>query len=288
MEIITGYKGEPHITSQQLRNTYIGIFGQTPRIIKGVGAELAATIISANEIDIADGMVSCQGCTAEVPRGTTESMVIENGSQGMLRKDLIVVRYTKNAGTAVESMELAVIKGTPVSSNPQRPSHTTGSIAEGDTTVDFPLYDVNIDGISITSVTRIMELVSVPNWINILTGQVATAQTDIRNLQNTDTTMMGFISAVEAKSIRATLYSFGSQTFDSTGAIDVTKNVSNSIPTGYTMIDVHIRSSGTYAAYFYRCEMTDSTHVHIQLFRPTYASVTATIPTVTLICVRNL
>ena len=285
MEIITGYKGEPHVTSQQLRNTYIGIFGQTPRIIKGVGAELAATIISANEVDIADGTVVCQGCTAEVPRGTTESMAIENGSQGMLRTDLIVVRYTKNAGTAVESMELAVIKGTPVSSNPQRPSHTTGSIAEGDTTVDFPLYDVNIDGISITSVTRIMDLVSVPNWINILTGQVNTLQTSATNLETRATNLE---TKTNNMHVRRTQYSFGSLAFDNTGAIERVRDVSDSIPDGYTMIDAHIVRTGSYAAYCYTCEVVDSTRVHIQLFRPTYTSVTATTPEIALLCVKNL
>lgn len=166
MDIITGYRGEPHITSQQKRNTNIGIFGQTTRIIKGVGSELAATIISANEVDIADGMVTCQGCTAEVLYGTTESMMIENGSQGMMRTDLIVARYTKDAGTGVESMELAVIKGTPSATSPATPSHNTGTIAAGDSPVDFPLYKVNIDGISITSVDALVGTVNIPDLIS--------------------------------------------------------------------------------------------------------------------------
>lgn len=165
MDIITGYRAEPHITAQQLRDTYIGIFGQTPRIIKGVGAELAATIISANEIEIADGMVSCQGCTAGIQRGTTESMTIENGEQGMKRIDLIVARYTRNSGTAVESMELAVVKGTSAASNPAVPSYNTGTIADGDSPVDFPLYRVNLDGISITSVDAMVDVVSVPSMV---------------------------------------------------------------------------------------------------------------------------
>ena len=172
MDIITGYRGEPHITSQQLRYTYMGIFGQTTRIIKGVGSELAATIISANEVDIADGMVSCQGCTAEIPRGTTESMAIENGSQGMKRIDLIVARYTRDSGTAVESMELAVIKGTPAASNPAVPTYNTGTIADGDSPVDFPIYKVNIDGISITSVDALVDTVNISDAIGDLADRV--------------------------------------------------------------------------------------------------------------------
>lgn len=172
MEIITGYRAEPHITAQQLRNTYIGIFGQTPRIIKGVGAELAATIISANEIDIADGMVSCQGCTAEIPRGTVESMAIENGEQGKKRIDLIVARYTRDSGTAVENMKLAVIKGTSAASNSAVPSYNTGTIADGDSPVDFPIYRVNIDGISITSVDALVGTVNISDAIGDLADRV--------------------------------------------------------------------------------------------------------------------
>lgn len=160
MNIITGYRGEPHVTSQQLRDTNIGTFGGGAYILD-VGSQMAATVISANEVQIADGLLVAEGCTAEVARGTTESMTIENGSQGMLRTDLIVARYTKASGTAVEDMELAVIKGTPAASNPATPSYNSGTIANGDSPVDFPLYVVNINGISITSVERLADVVSI-------------------------------------------------------------------------------------------------------------------------------
>lgn len=172
MNIITGYRGEPHITSQQKRNTNIGIFGVTPRIIKGVGSELAATIVSANSITIADGMVVCQGCTAEITRGTSENITIENGEQGLRRTDLIVVRYTKNSGTGVEDMQLAVIKGTASATDPAVPAHTTGLIADGDTLVEFPLYRVNISGISITSVERLVNVTSVPDLITGMQNKI--------------------------------------------------------------------------------------------------------------------
>ena len=192
MNIITGYRGEPHITSQQKRNTNIGIFGVTPRIIKGVGSELAATIVSANSITIADGMVVCQGCTAEITRGTSESITIENGEQGMLRTDLIVARYSKNSGTGVEDMQLAVIKGTPAASNPQTPAHTSGTIANGDVLAEFPLYAVNIDGISIDSVTLLMDKTSVVNWINTVLDKIGSVA-----MGTTATTVTGAIKEHE-------------------------------------------------------------------------------------------
>ena len=166
MNIITGYMGEPHITSQQKRNINIGIFDSGAHIIKGVGSELAATVISANEVEIADGMIMCEGCTSEIAHGTTESMTIDNGTQGQLRIDLIVARYNRNTSTGVEDMALIVIKGTPSASDPQSPAYISGTISDGDTTVDFPIYQVNIDGISITSVDALVGTVNIPDLIS--------------------------------------------------------------------------------------------------------------------------
>lgn len=166
MNIITGYVGEPHVTSQQERNTNIAIFGGGVYIANGVGSELEATAVSANLIEIADGLLIVEGCTAEITRGTTESLVIENGSQGMKRTDLIVARYTRNANTGAESMELVVIKGTSAATNPAVPSYNTGTIADGDSPVDFPIYQVNIDGISITSVDALVGTVNIPDLIS--------------------------------------------------------------------------------------------------------------------------
>ena len=172
MNIITGYVGEPHVTSQQERNTNIGIFGSGVHIIGGVNSELEATVVSANLVEISDGMIVCEGCTAEIPRGTNDSLVIENGEQGMKRIDLIVARYTRNANTGAESMELVVIKGTSAATNPAVPSYNTGTIADGDSPVDFPIYQVNIDGISITSVDALVDTVSISDSIGDLADRV--------------------------------------------------------------------------------------------------------------------
>ena len=171
MNIIFGYKADPHITAQQLRDTYVGIFGNDAHVLN-VGSQLAATVISATEVQIADGVMVAQGCTASIENGVTESLVISNGTQGMLRKDLIIAQYTKNSGTGVENMGLAVKTGTPAASNPATPAYTTGSIAEGDTLVEFPLYVVNLDGISITSVERLADVVSIKGDMDSLAQRI--------------------------------------------------------------------------------------------------------------------
>jgi hypothetical protein len=175
MNIIWGYKADPHITAQQLRNTYAGIFGGDTHILD-TGSKLAATVVSATEVQIADGVMIAQGCTASIEHGETESLTIANGSQGMFRKDLIVARYTKTAGTGVENMALAVITGTPASASPAVPSHNTGVIADGDSPIDFPLYVVNLDGISITSVDALVDTISINGAIEDFTERLETAE----------------------------------------------------------------------------------------------------------------
>ena len=178
MNIIWGYKADPHITAQQLRNTYIGIFGEDAHILD-VGSELAATVVSATEIQIADGVMVGQGCTASIEHGMTESLTIANGSQGMQRKDLIVARYSKVASTGVESMTLAVITGTPASSSPADPSYNSGDIADGDSPVDFPLYRVNLNGISITSVERLVDVLSINGKFDDVDARIDGVDTSI-------------------------------------------------------------------------------------------------------------
>lgn len=219
MNIITGYRAEPHITAQQDRNVNMGIFG-TGTYIVNIGSKMAATVVSANEITIADGLLVAEGCTAEIERGTSESLEIANGSQAMLRKDLIVARYTKASGTGVEDMQLAVITGTPAASNPALPSYNTGSIVQGDTLVDFPLYTVNLDGISIESVDRMVEYAGLASKVVVdgLVTQMGTATLNttakkvtnaINELLSSITGAISRIGALETKGagiIRTTSY----------------------------------------------------------------------------------
>lgn len=162
IKIVTGYKGEAHITSQQDRDKHRGIFGNDSYILD-VGSLFAPEVISANEVTIADGTLSLQGCIGSIGYGYTESLAIDNGTQDMFRKDLIVCRYTKAPGTGIEDLALAVIKGTPAASDPEVPTYTSGSIAGGDTTVEMPLFVVNIDGISIESIDRVANVVPCTN-----------------------------------------------------------------------------------------------------------------------------
>ncbi len=153
MDIITGYTGKPHVTSEQDRDINIGIFGSGSYVLP-TGSQLVAEISSNNEIKIRDGVIMHQGCAASIKKNSYDSLTITNGSQGMKRTDLIVARYEINQDTAVESITLKVIQGTPAASDPTVPAHKEGDIQAGDAVVDMPLYHVQIDGLNIKSVDK--------------------------------------------------------------------------------------------------------------------------------------
>lgn len=176
MDIITGYTGTPHITSAQDRAENQGTFG-TGSYILNVGLKMAAEIISATEVRIKDGVLSHQGCLGIIESGMYDALTIENGSQGMKRRDLIVCRYEKNAETNVESLSLVVIRGTATSGTPTDPSYNTGSIQGGDSPVDFPLYRVNINGVSISSITQVAENIKTQMETDTLIGNTAMGTT---------------------------------------------------------------------------------------------------------------
>lgn len=268
MNIITGYRGEAHITADQIRDQNQGCFGDGSYILD-VGSKLAATAISATSVQLADGIISHQGCTASIPYGTTESVTIGNGTQGMQRIDLIVARYTKDAGTGVEDMELVVIQGTPAASNPSTPSYNQGSIHAGDSPVDMPLFEVALDGISIDSVTQVASVVKTQ----------AETDAEISALTNN---LNSYIVA-NNYTFPSSVSIAANNTYTNT---DV--DVSSAIPAGYTPVFAYCRATGENSISCYQCGMHNiaGKKAVIQL-RNISASALNVTPVITVVSVKS-
>ena len=153
MNIVTGYRGEPHITAVQDRMTNRGIIGTGKYVLDGA-TQMTASIISNNEIRIYGGTISINGCIAVIENGTYESVQIDSGSQGMNRIDLIYAKYQKDSVTGVESVSVAVRKGTATAGTPEPPAVWAGDVDDGSSTVEMGLYLVTITGVNITGLDR--------------------------------------------------------------------------------------------------------------------------------------
>jgi hypothetical protein len=157
LHLVTGYAGEAHVASSDQGSLFEALI-RSGQFVMDAGAKFAASIVSNNQIRVNDGELMMQGRHVKLIPGAYVDLAIENGTQGYLRKDLIVVRYTKNADTGIEECSLIVIKGTPAESNPADPEYTTGIInADGALQHDFPLYKVNLSGLSIEGLTALFE-----------------------------------------------------------------------------------------------------------------------------------
>lgn len=155
MELVTGRRGSPHITSQNDRQKHQGIFGSGTYILN-TGNLLGVSAINANTIQIRDGALMAQGALFSVKVGTVDHVTIANGTQGMQRKDVIVARYVNDGNT--ETGQWAVVQGTPAVSNPEVPAVNSGNIQKGNSPVDFPLAIVTINGINVESVERVPQI----------------------------------------------------------------------------------------------------------------------------------
>ena len=154
-KILTGYTGEKHITPLDDAAVYRSLFG-AGSYITGEGDCCAASMPNINEFDILSGHLSIQGIQVRV---TAEALEVDTCATGSKRRDIVAARWTHDTETLIDSVELAVIKGTEVSGTPSLPSYNTGIINEGATAVDFPLYVIELDGSTVTF-SRVAEILN--------------------------------------------------------------------------------------------------------------------------------
>lgn len=156
MKIITGYTGTKHITAADDAGLMKGILGADDYVLNA-GNTFEATMTSSTEIQIASGELVMQGRHARIDSGY-ETLTIDNGTQGTLRNDLVVARYSIDATTGIESIGLAVIKGTEIANSKTAvavdPVYNTGNIDSGETR-DFPLYRIKLNEITVESVDKL-------------------------------------------------------------------------------------------------------------------------------------
>ena len=186
MDIATAHKGKPHISAEMWAELNRGITGNESYVMEG-GQKFKSELVSNNLLKIYDGSGMMQGRHVFIPVGQSDELTIENGNQGMKRIDLVVVRYTKNENTKIEDTETIVIKGTPSESNPVAPAHIEGDIRAGDMKADWPLYEVELDGISVVEVRPLFNVLMNMSMINKslqdITEKLKTAQNDLNKIK---------------------------------------------------------------------------------------------------------
>lgn len=156
MQIIDGYCREPNIYADDIGQYNIAVFGNGDYVLN-VGEKLGYELVSNNEIRIKDGVFVTQGRRGVIKKGTMESCIIENGTLGEKRNDLIVIEYSKSESTLIETHALRTIKGVS-GTTALDPALVSGDIANGSLIHQMPLYRIKLDGLNIIAVQPLFKI----------------------------------------------------------------------------------------------------------------------------------
>lgn len=138
------------VTARDDAILHMSLFGAGACILNA-GSQLEASVQSANKIRISDGVLMFQGHFGRIEKDDYEDIELDNGKTGETRTDLIVAHFELSGGE--ESFTLRTITGT---SGGAVPAHQEGDLYTGDNVAEIPVFQVKINGLAISSVTKLL------------------------------------------------------------------------------------------------------------------------------------
>lgn len=156
LNINTPPEEEPHIYAEDDAAIYKAIFGGDG--VSTIGQACKATVLSNNKVRIADGVLCVDGHMARIPYGEYEDCEIMNGQSGKNRNDIIVAKFETTGTGGIDTMTCEVIQGT-AGETAVDPELTQDDIYAGGKVREYPLYRVKIEGLSITDVEQMFEII---------------------------------------------------------------------------------------------------------------------------------
>lgn len=158
-ELVTGYYGvddegnpQRHVSSSEDGARQAGTVGQGMYVME-TGDRLSIELENANLAVMGTGDVMMQG--RHVQLATPTSFSIPVGTQNVQTNSLLVLRYERD-NDGRESVTTTVLTGSPGGGDP---SINEGSILDGDSPVDMPLYRVVTTGIETANPVALFEVI---------------------------------------------------------------------------------------------------------------------------------
>lgn len=154
-KIITAHTGVKHITSDDVGALHQAIIGSNDYLLSDNPEDFKAVMLNADTIQMPEAEVVVQGTHIRILN--TDKVQIETGQNGLKRIDIIAVCYEKSEN-GVETAELKVVKGE-ASAVPVIPLLVQSDIRNGGLYHEMPLFRVDINGVSIETVTSACETI---------------------------------------------------------------------------------------------------------------------------------
>ena len=147
IELITGHAGTPHVSGADAGALHAGALGGGAYFF---GEPPAVSMQDANTAVIGACEVLMHGRHVRITQ--PESLAVQSGSQSGWRKDVVYLRYSRDADTGTESVSLVVQAGDPAGTKDaaaDKPTEYSGaSVLDGALVVDAPLARVTIEGLA--------------------------------------------------------------------------------------------------------------------------------------------
>lgn len=146
-----------------------GVIGKSG-IVKAFN-DLACTKLTDNSVQVDSGVYSLKGFMLHVEAGTAITLTIDSGTAGQKRNDLVVAELVKNGGGGgIDTLQFKVIKGTSTSGTPVDPTLTQQDVNATGITRQEALCRVSLDGVTVTAVTMMADIIDNLSSIIIETG----------------------------------------------------------------------------------------------------------------------
>lgn len=157
LELITGHRGEQHITSDDAGAFNAGIVGESCVLSYG---KKFNEIHTYDDITIEDGDIILQGRHIRLRYGETEIFTVEKPQNPHAhRTDLLCIRYSMNE-EGIESAEFVYKKGAEIETNGVYidPDISMGDIQKLEQICEFPLYRIKVNMGGISQVERLFHI----------------------------------------------------------------------------------------------------------------------------------
>lgn len=175
VELVTGHAGTGHIDGFDVGGLIGGIAGDGDYVLQEPYGTIDCTVKDNNHVIIGKGDLIMSGRHVRIE--DPETLTVQSGTQGQQRHDLVVMHYNRQS-SGIETAELQVLRGIPGSSG--TPWYNTGSILNGSTTRDMPLYRLDLNGISLS--TSPARLFSTLTPVSAIMSGVDSVNSRINNL----------------------------------------------------------------------------------------------------------
>lgn len=139
----------PHVYAENDAAIYQAILGDGDLLLN-YGDNFNVDILSYNTVRVNSGLLSVQGHIGIIEIDDAQDLVLENGTSGVTRHDLIVAEFSTTGNHGIDTFALKVLKG---NSNGTLPDVTAEDLNSGGKVRQFAIADVTMTNLSITDVT---------------------------------------------------------------------------------------------------------------------------------------